>query len=398
MSDVPRDLLPDPGPERRFLLAAMRSLLHGRPVTEESVPRTFESWQRLFQAAADHRLIPLLYRYLASSTLAVPLPLAHALNTHVNQVAVRNRAAAAQLLELLGQLHAASIPVVSFKGPLLATTAYGDLAAREFSDLDLLVRRSDLQPAAFVLRCAGYRVDHPSRHAGAILSIGGEHHFPFIRDGAVPVEMHTAFAPAPLKFPLEESGIWDRIGAQPLLGQPVAALAHEDLILALCLHGAKHSWRCLEFVTGVAFLIRSAPALDWEVILAHARSLGGIRMLALGLALAEDWLHLPQPRCVRAAVASDPTFATLYRDALQRFVLEPDSAWGPRQRASFHWRCRERLQDRLCYLPRLAFTPNQEDFNWWPLARPFQLLYYPLRPLRLLITYAAGPGRRAKIT
>src|SRR5579863_6949864 len=38
------------------------------------------------------------------------------------------------LLQLLDE---AAIPVISFKGPALALTAYGDLTLREFRDLDL---------------------------------------------------------------------------------------------------------------------------------------------------------------------------------------------------------------------------------------------------------------------
>lgn len=398
MAERQPSTLPGLTPERLFLLEAIKSLLHRKDRVEMPPLATYESWERLIQLAADHRLLPLLYRFLASSRLSVPLPLANALNSHTREVAARSRVAAAQLLEVLGQLQSAGIRAIPFKGPLLAAAAYGDLSAREFSDLDVIVRHSDLRPACFVLRCAGFRIDHSSRYANALISVRGEHHFPFVRQNAVPIEVHTGFAPAAFHFPLERSGIWDRARTEMLLGQPVTALAPEDLLLALCLHGAKHSWRCLEFVVAVAFLVRAAPELDWEATLCRARMLGGVRMLALGMILADELLELPCPQSIREAVASDPVFEGLHNDALHRFAVEPDCTWGPRQRASFHWRCRERLRDRLLYLWNLAATPNQEDFNSWPLPSALQFLYFPFRPVRLLFSYASVIGRRATKT
>ena len=45
--------------------------------------------------------------------------------------------------------------MVPVKGPVLASTAYGDIAMREFVDLDILVRPSDVASAMTIL--------HPDR-------------------------------------------------------------------------------------------------------------------------------------------------------------------------------------------------------------------------------------------
>ncbi len=50
----------------------------------------------------------------------------------------------AELIRLLKIFQEAEVPVISFKGPILAQLAYGDISFRIFSDLDLLIKESDL--------------------------------------------------------------------------------------------------------------------------------------------------------------------------------------------------------------------------------------------------------------
>ena len=59
------------------------------------------------------------------------------------------------------------------------------------------------------------------------------------------------------------------------------------------------------------------------------------------------------------------------------------------ERSVFQLRSRERLRDRV----RLLATPNEGDWERFPLPAPLYPLYYLLRPLRLLAKY--GVARRA---
>jgi len=55
------------------------------------------------------------------------------------------------------------VPVVSFKGPILAEAVYDDLSLREFCDLDLLIRVQDLAKAEDILLACGYTAQFPDR-------------------------------------------------------------------------------------------------------------------------------------------------------------------------------------------------------------------------------------------
>jgi len=61
-----------------------------------------------------------------------------------------------ELAAIAGLLDGHGVECVPYKGPTLALRAYGDLAMREFGDLDLLVRARDVLKAKSVLMGRGY--------------------------------------------------------------------------------------------------------------------------------------------------------------------------------------------------------------------------------------------------
>jgi hypothetical protein len=81
----------------------------------------------------------------------VPEPEFAELATPFRANAVRNLHLTGELIPLTKAFGAADILVLLHKGPVLAQAAYGDLALREFTDLDLLIHADDL-PRAIALR------------------------------------------------------------------------------------------------------------------------------------------------------------------------------------------------------------------------------------------------------
>jgi Uncharacterised nucleotidyltransferase len=79
-----------------------------------------------------------------------------ALRHHFQVNALRNVFLAGTLLKLLRLLEAHGIAALPYKGPVLAALAYGNVAFRQFGDLDLLVRPQDADRAKALLWAQGY--------------------------------------------------------------------------------------------------------------------------------------------------------------------------------------------------------------------------------------------------
>lgn len=307
-------------------------------------------WAALIGLALRHRVLPLLYRGLQTIS---PGMIPHAIQTELQHYfhanARRNLLQAGTLLKLLRVLEMHHIPAIPYKGPGLAMLAYGNLTLRQFGDLDLLVRPQDARRAQALLWDQGYRWQHdrsPARfpHLLKVYEL-------ISADGQVLVELHWALTSATFYFPLHLTCLWDRLETAILLDTPVRTLSPADLLLTLCVHGAKHQWHRLAWICDVAALLRASPQLDWERCIAQARQLGGVRMLALGLCLAHDLLGAVLPTEVWRWMHTEPIvpwLAAHVRSQLFTVTANLAQAWD---HPAFYLALRERIRDRLpCYL------------------------------------------------
>jgi hypothetical protein len=120
-------------------------------------------------------------------------------------------------------------------------------------------------------------------------------------------------------------------------------------------------------------------------------------MLFLGLLLARDLLETPLPEEISRRAHADPVVEVLVRRIGERLFQRIDHS--PRRFAEMpfrpiHMKMRERLRDKVRYFVRLAATHTVGDWMALPLPKPFFVLYYVLRPIRLARNY----GRKLFIT
>src|SRR5712692_696029 len=115
-------------------------------------------WLYLCETAMQHGMVPLVYWHLISVTPeAVPVAWMEFLRILFESTGRRNLELTAQLLRVLEIFEANGILAVPYKGPTLAVLAYGNLALRNFTDLDLLVATREVAKAYELLVSEGYR-------------------------------------------------------------------------------------------------------------------------------------------------------------------------------------------------------------------------------------------------
>src|SRR5262249_7636782 len=103
-----------------------------------------DEWQRTLEAAAWHRVTPLLHRHLAASGGA-PVEVLEATEAAYSANAARNLYIGEALRVLLEALDSGGVRVALLKGAALVDSVYSDPAIREMLDLDLLVGEADLE-------------------------------------------------------------------------------------------------------------------------------------------------------------------------------------------------------------------------------------------------------------
>ncbi len=386
-------------PEHELLLCCART---GRTSEEsariEALLGEKLDWEYLLPMAHAHGMAPLLYWHLdAACPEAVPEDAFDRLRGHFRANSLQNLFLAGQLVRLLKVFGAHGVPAVPYKGPALAASVYGNLALRQFIDLDIIVHRRDVSKAKALLISSGYRPQYRLTPAQEAALIGSRGTYVFTRgDGKSTVELHWEIVEH-FSSPLGLEQLWGRLGEASLGGELIPILLPEDTLLILCAHGFKHLWERLGWVCDVAELIRSYPDMQWGWIVTRAEALGGERMLLLGLLLANDLLGASLPGWLLQKAHGDPMVKALAKRVCRRLfrgaegfagLFEGDAYFRP-----LHLKMKERLVDKLRYCVR-ATIPNVEDWKLLPLPGFLFPLYYALRPIRLGRKYLPRMLRR----
>ncbi len=167
-------------------------------------------------------------------------------------------------------------------------------------------------------------------------------------------------------------------------------LSSEDLLLFLCVHGAKHLWLNLGWICDIARLLAAEKNLAWDKILEQARAMGCERMLLLGLFLADDLLEAEVPGEILKSMRSTPVVETLATRVYTWLFSDQGKPSDGFKSAWFHLRVRERLREGLRYSFSIAMAPTLADWTNYSLPSRVSFLYYPLRAVRLANKYGMG--------
>jgi hypothetical protein len=378
-------------PEVELLLCCGRARLSATLAARVlELARSEIDWPYLLRLADRHGLQPLLHYHLNNVCPdSIPTEQRLRLRETFQRVSALNILLTSELQKLLALFAAQNIAAMPYKGPMLAAELYEHIALRQYSDLDILVRPQDVARASTLLLTEGYQPYPPLTAAQQALMLRTQCNLPFTRErNRLVVELHWAVSAPHFARPFEVDELWTRRAAGQLGAMQTARPAPEDLLLALCVHGAKHLWERLAWLCDIAGLIERHPEVNWAQLIAKARATGSERMLLLGLSLAADLFGLELPAECRRALTQEPSVAALAA-AVRHDLFTPEltpSGLGGYFR--FQLKARRRLRDKLNYL-RFVVTPTEEDLARLPLPTPLTFLYYLLRPLRMLTT--GGP-------
>jgi hypothetical protein len=190
----------------------------------------------------------------------------------------------------LAALDEAGVPARALKGLAIAHLDHVEPGERVFADADLMVRRTDLEPALAALVRAGFaRLGAPSR-------VWWERRFGkavvMSPPGGGEVDLHLTLASGYFgaRIPVDE--LWRAPGPTfDLGGRRTEALDAQGRLLHACCHGVLGGWSGMRAVRDVAQLVLVSGA-DWRTLADTARSWGVELLVAEGIRQSWEQLHL----------------------------------------------------------------------------------------------------------
>jgi len=348
------------------------------------------SWQRLLALADHHGLNPLVCQALSCVEPAVPREQMQALRelqqTNLHKALLLSR----ELIRIVDHLTARGLEVMPYKGPALAEVLYADIAQRQAGDIDLLIHPQDLARIRSAVGELGYspHLRFTAWEERAYLKSGYEYAF----DGAAGpnlLELQWAIQPRFYAVDFDMDGVFRRAVTIDVAGQPMRTPAIADLFLILSLHAAKHMWGRLVWLCDIAQMM-SRPDLDWEWIGSQARELGIVRILRVTMLAANQMLGASIPAAAEKVLPEDSTSLKLAAE-IRPHIVSPD-VFSVESASYFRlmMRLRERGQDRLRFLTRLAITSGPSEWAAVRLPGPLFWLYPLVRLSRLGARFLRG--------
>jgi hypothetical protein len=346
-------------------------------------------FDELLRIATDHGVRPHLIKALgALSQDAVPATARSALEAFQRRHLARALSLAGELRHLTEALTGSGVRFAMFKGPALAAALYGDVASREYVDIDLIVPQEQYGKAEDVLEARGYRGaqgDSDFRRA----FLGHLRQCLFVRpdlDGMI--DLHWDFCGVYLPFPLAPAEIWDGLASVAIGGRDIATIEGANLALLLAGHGTKEAWNSLAWVCDFAMLIERRPDLDWADIHRRARARRCGNSVLLGCAMAERLLGTAIPHDLAGPLernAQVRAVAAAITGELRKGLPAPEK----KETFADLGLC-DRRSDRIRAMLALAMTPTAGDHRALPLPRRLWPLYRATRPLRLAVRALAS--------
>lgn len=344
-------------------------------------------WTSLLRIATRHQLAPLIgFNLCTTFADACPATVIDEFRSCMREITARNLFLARELIRLLEVFESRAIPVIPFKGPLLASTAYGHLGLRAFCDLDVLVDRIREYRVHVpeVLRSDGWTMIGDNGYECTFANASGDIH----------LDVHHALTPQRLMpLRLNFGDIWRRCTNVAFIGTTARTPAPPDLLIMLCVQLAKDtgdermSPRLIK-VCDIAQLIDRHADLDWPLTLREARRLGALRMLFVGVGAARKLFGTALPNDVLQRCQAIPRFDSLVSHVEERVFFGRVGRFSRPEllsRATWHAETRERALDRssLRSLVHRVIVPIHLDYAFVKLPATLFPLYFAVKPVRL---------------
>lgn len=199
------------------------------------------NWEHFFEKAYSHRIAPLILWNLKKRGLSSRVPdyILHKLQMAYLYTLQKNMTFTEELKQILSMFEKERIPCIVLKGFSFINTIYeGNVGARPLKDIDLLIRRKDLERAGKTLSKMGYQFY--GRWASEPYYLESHFHLPFEKSKGQYffVELHWHLLPPNYPVRIDIERLWERSVQLNLEEMETKALHPEDELIYLIWHSA----------------------------------------------------------------------------------------------------------------------------------------------------------------
>jgi hypothetical protein len=304
-------------PELQLVIAAsaIPPSRQGLSCIEQLTSTNSLDWDVVLMLAAAHGVRPALLRNLVPFMPAGPLD---RLQSECAALSAHNLFLAGELVRVMPALVNAGLPVVAFKGPVLAQQLYGDVSLREFSDLDLQVPRHRIWEAVERLRQHGYDCEPGPVGRVSQAFIDSECELMMTHPAGHTIDLHWTFSASFYRpFPIDSPSAPHTLN---LFGVQINTLSPVDSALFAIGHFYRHGCWSVKGVADTAAVLGRLTAGEWHETLEAATARLCRRMALFATGVCAHFHHMPLPPEAGFAPDSVPRWLTRGISAIEAMI------------------------------------------------------------------------------
>lgn len=347
-----------------------------------------------------HEVLPVVARTFGNfSYRANPGATFSNFRNKASQIAFKNNVFEEELLRIIEALQTHTIPVIPYKGAVIARYVYGDPFLRPYGDLDILIRKNDYYSVKQVMAALGYMPlkKESEEQEKNRLEEDCENAFTFQRNGLdITLDVHWNLMKKFQRLDIPFEKLWNEGRKVNFRGREIVIFSPEDTFITLVMHhGLKHLWEDLKGIQDIFFLLKDENQIDQNKLIYLARELKVEKLLYVGCLLAARIFNCQLPTVIQEKIEENPELEKIVFLKIQsitsfRFdTIKPANLNHQQIQSAIY---RDGLKDKLLVFSNginNIFKPNILDKNVIKLPVYLSFLYYVIRPFRVLISW--GP-------
>ena len=259
-------------PEEHLLILMTYSNLDNPEKKEaKQLVSNIDNWDEFWQLSYDNRVAPLVKSNLEAidSFQALPEIVQQNFINRTKTVREANEGRLAVAGDFLKKFEEQNIPVIILKGANFAETIYNNPSYRRMNDIDILIRKEDLDKIYDVYEglnffCLSELFGRSPRKQEKI-----SHHAPsFIsRDMACVIGTHWGLITPKSPYKYDYDAIWSRTNQFDFYGTPVLSMSPEDNLHHICVHLPFYKAGLKEIADIYNIIRHYGDKIDWELFL-----------------------------------------------------------------------------------------------------------------------------------
>ena len=252
-------------------------------------------WDAFIELAGLHGVLPVVYRtFYDIKPAGVPQEVSSKFQKAYQQNAAGSLRLVNLLIKTLDRFDEQQIRAFPFRGPVLSYMLHGDAAMRQCGDLDLIIRRDDLEKAKALLLADGFELSPQRTSRQEALYIKYFYSLTFVRDSdRAQIDLHWNITSPAFSRYFDFDEIAARSQTISLSGRTIPVFSPMDWLLSLSMHAAKHMWSRLLWLNDIQWLLKKeSDNIDWRMTMKFSQASNDTRLILVTLILCRRLLGL----------------------------------------------------------------------------------------------------------